>query len=67
MSLGANSSILLQLGNVELQRNIALLDFESDDYYVKTAKSLGEDEGLVPAGFEYVTEREDLKIYRKRK
>jgi len=49
MSLGANSSILLQLGNADVQRNIALLDFESDDYYVKTAKSLREDEELVPA------------------
>jgi len=67
MSLGANSPILPQLRNVDIQRNNALLDFESDDYHVKTAKSLREDEELVSAGFEYVTEREDVKIYRKRK
>ena len=44
-----------------------LVDFESDDYHVKTAKNLREDEELISAGFEYVTEREDVKVYRKRK
>jgi integrase len=44
-----------------------LVSFESDDYHVKTARSLKEDEELVSAGFEYVTEREGVKIYRKRK
>jgi hypothetical protein len=31
------------------------------------AKNLREDEELISAGFEYVTEREDVKVYRKRK
>ena len=44
-----------------------LVDFESDDYHVKTSRNLREDEELISAGFEYVTEREDVKIYRKRK
>jgi integrase len=44
-----------------------LVNFESDDYHVKTAQSLKEDEELISAGFEYVTEREGTKIYRKRK
>jgi len=44
-----------------------LVNFEGDDYHVSTAKSLKEDEELLKAGFEYVTERNDVKIYRKRK
>jgi hypothetical protein len=31
------------------------------------ARSFEEDKELVEAGFEYVTDRDDLKIYRKRK
>jgi len=46
---------------------IHLVSFEGDDYHVRTAKSLKEDEELLKAGFEYVTERNDVKIYRKRK
>jgi hypothetical protein len=42
-----------------------LVNFESDDYHVATAKTLKEDEDLLKAGFEYVTEREGIKIYRK--
>ena len=44
-----------------------LVNFESEDYHVKTARTLKDDEELVAAGFEYVTERDDVKIYRKRK
>jgi len=32
-----------------------------------SAKSLKEDEGLLKAEFEYVTERDGIKIYRKHK
>jgi hypothetical protein len=32
-----------------------------------TAKTLKEDEDLLKAGFEYVTERYEVKIYHKRK
>jgi len=44
-----------------------LVNFEGDEYYTATAKSLKEDEELLKAGFEYVTERDGVKIYRKRK
>ena len=44
-----------------------LVSFESDDYHVRIAKTLKEDEELLKAGFEYVTERDGIKIYRKRK
>lgn len=44
-----------------------LVNFESDEYNTATSKSLKEDEDLLKAGFEYVTERDGVKIYRKRK
>lgn len=44
-----------------------LVSFESDEFHVRTAKTLKEDEELIQAGFEYVTQRDEVKIYRKRK
>jgi len=44
-----------------------LVNFEGDEYHTATSKSLKEDEELLKAGFEYVTERDEVKIYRKRK
>ena len=44
-----------------------LVNFESDEYTVRVAKTLREDEELLKAGFEYVTERDGIKVYRKRK
>ena len=44
-----------------------LVNFENDDFHVKVAKTLEEACGLVEAGFEYVTDMEDKKIFRKRK
>jgi len=44
-----------------------LVNSESDDYHVKTAQSLKEDEELITAGFEYITEREGVILCRKRK
>jgi len=44
-----------------------LISFESDEYHVRTAKTIKEDEELIEAGFEYVTDRDGFKIYRKRK
>ncbi len=44
-----------------------LVNFEADEYHTATSKSLKEDEELLKAGFEYVTERDGIKIYRKRK
>ncbi len=44
-----------------------VINFESDEFHIRVAKNLGEDKELVEAGFEYVTERDGAKIYRKRK
>jgi hypothetical protein len=40
---------------------------EEDEYHTAIAKTLKEDDELLKAGFKYVTEREGIKIYRKRK
>jgi len=39
----------------------------SEEYLVKTAKTIKEARGLVKEGFEYVCEMEDVEIFRKRK
>lgn len=44
-----------------------LISFEGDEYHTATARTLKEDEDLLKTGFEYVTERDGVKIYRKRK
>jgi hypothetical protein len=44
-----------------------LVNFEADEYHTATSKSLKRDEELLMAGFEYVTERDEIKIFRKRK
>jgi len=41
--------------------------FKCSKYWKATAKTIKEDEELLKAGFEYVTERDRVKIYRKRK
>jgi len=47
---------------------IQLVNFETDDEYIaKVAKTLEDACQLVEAGFEYVTEMEAVKIFRKRK
>ncbi len=45
-----------------------LLQFEKDNNYTcKVAQNVEQDKELVENGFEYVTERDGLKICRKRK
>lgn len=44
-----------------------LVTFEGDEYHIATAKTIKEDEDLLRTGFEYVTDRDGVKIYRKRK
>jgi integrase len=47
-------------------RAIALTNGE-EDYVCKTAKTIQEDTQLIENGFQYVTERDGLKLFRKRK
>ena len=44
-----------------------LVNFEADKYNTATSKSLKRDEELLMAGFEYVIERDGVKLFRKRK
>jgi len=44
-----------------------LINFESDEYSSAVAKSLEEARKLVEAGFEYVTDIDECKLFRKRK
>jgi len=44
-----------------------LISFESDEYSSAVAKTLDEARKLVEAGFEYVTDVEGNKLFRKRK
>jgi integrase len=44
-----------------------LVDFGDDEYTVRVAHTIEEDKQLLEAGFEYITERDGYKIYRKRK
>jgi hypothetical protein len=58
------------LGHKNIQNTLIythLVDFKSDDWVCKVACSLEEAVELVEAGFEYVTEVEGKKIFRKLK
>jgi integrase len=44
-----------------------LVDFGDDEYTVRAAHGIEGDKQLIEAGFEYATERDGYKIYRKRK
>jgi hypothetical protein len=44
-----------------------LINFESDEFHSATAKTVQEAQKLIEAGFEYVCEFSDVKIFRKRK
>lgn len=58
------------LGHKNIQNTMVyvhMINFESDDWVCKVASSLEEAVELIEAGFEYVTEYEGKKIFRKRK
>ena len=44
-----------------------LINFEADNYHSATAQTLDEAKKLVEAGFEYVTDMEGVKLFRKPK
>jgi integrase len=44
-----------------------LVNFESDNYHSATAKTVKDAQKLVEAGFEYVCDFSDVKLFRKRK
>jgi len=59
-----------QLGHRRLENTLIythLIDFKSEEYVVRVAKTVKQACQLIEAGFEYVTEVEDAKLFRKRK
>jgi hypothetical protein len=59
-----------QLGWKKLETALFYLqcvDFGSEEYHSATAKSVEEAQELIEEGFEYVTEMESIKLFRKRK
>jgi len=44
-----------------------LIRFEGDEYHSAVAKTVEEARSLIKAGFEYVCDMEDVKLFRKRK
>lgn len=48
-------------------RYTQLVNFKEDEFICKTAKTVQEASQLIEAGFEYVCEVDDVKLFRKRK
>ena len=44
-----------------------LVNFDSDNYTTRVSQNVKEDRELIEAGFEFITERNGAKIYRKPK
>ncbi len=44
-----------------------LVDFGGDEYVCKVAKTVDDAKGLIESGFDYVTDVEGMKLFRKRK
>ena len=58
------------LGHKRIENTLVythLIDFRDDEYCVRVAKTVEEACQLLEAGFEYVTEMDEVKIFRKRK
>ena len=58
------------LGHKDLRttlRYTQLVNFGSEEYHVSVAKTLEECSKLLEAGFEYITDYQDTKLFRKRK
>jgi integrase len=59
-----------QMGHKKIETTLIytqLLNLNDDEWTCKTAQNIKEDQELIEAGFEFVTERDGMKIYRKRK
>jgi len=65
MRLLGHKSIRNTMTYIHIEASIYLSG--NDEWTSRTASNIKEDQELIDAGFTYVTEREGLKIYRKRK
>jgi len=48
-------------------RYTQLIQFENDEYHSAVAKTIDEARQLIEAGFDYITDIDDVKLFRKRK
>ena len=59
-----------QLGHANINNTLIytqLININEDEWTTKTATTIKQDQQLIEAGFTYITEREGIKIYKKRK
>lgn len=59
-----------QMGHKRVETTLIytqLLNAPDDEYICKTATNIKEDQNLIESGFEYISERDGIKLYRKRK
>lgn len=59
-----------KLGHRRLENTLIythLIDFQAEEFTVRVAKSVAEASGLIEGGFEYVTEMDGIKLFRKPK
>jgi len=60
-----------QMGHKKIETTLIYVQLlhlnEEDEYTTRVARTIEEDAKLIEAGFQYVTEREGMKIYKKRK
>jgi integrase/recombinase XerD len=62
--------VMKMLGHRNIQSTLLytqLISFESDEFHSATAKTVQDAQKLVEAGFEYVTDFDNVKLFRKRK
>jgi integrase len=62
--------VMQLLGHKNIRNTLVythLVTFESDDYVCKVAKTVEEAKTLIETGFEFVTDFQDAKLFRKRK
>ena len=58
------------LGHRNIQNTLLytqLINFESDEFHSATAKTVQDAQKLIEAGFEYVCEFDEIRVFRKRK
>ena len=62
--------VMQLLGHKSIKNTLVythLVDFGGDEFVCKVAKTVDAAKELVESGFDYVTDVEDMKLFRKRK
>jgi integrase len=62
--------VMRLLGHKNIQNTLIythLISFESDEYHSATASTVDQAKQLIEAGFEYVCDMQDIKLFKKRK